>query len=65
MNRQDYNKQILDYIAAYINLYPNQRFGQILVNLNIIQINPRGEIIDPFYEESQATFEMVKLSMPK
>lgn len=65
MTRKEYNKQILDLISKYIDQHPNQRFGQILVNLNIIQISPKGEIIDPFYEESQTTFEMVKLSMPK
>jgi hypothetical protein len=36
-NHIEFNRQILEIIAAYAEKNPTQRFGQILFNLNINQ----------------------------
>lgn len=35
-NRKDYNDKILANLKAYLDAYPDQRFGQALVNLGIL-----------------------------
>ena len=64
--RQDDNKVILDIISHYVENYPDLRFGQILVNSDIIKYEPsvlcEGQredilVIDPFYEESEITWK--------
>lgn len=72
MERQKYNKLILETLSKLVDKYPNLRFGQILVNSDIIQLEEcllEGERqtvikgIDPFYEESEITWN--RLSMNK
>lgn len=62
MTRKEYNKQILDLISKYIDQHPDQRFGQIISNLDIIRTNKSGNIVDPFYEESKTTLERMQAS---
>ena len=60
MTRQEANKKILDILGYYVDKYPDWRFGQILVNSNIVTIvnTSNGTICDdPFYEESEVTLE--------
>lgn len=63
MSRLLYNKAIIDKLSELIYKFPEQRFGQLLVNSDIIQyepdisINGQREIIDPFYEESELTWK--------
>lgn len=57
MLRQEANRKILEVIAQKIEKYPDMRFGQLLVNLNIIQTDYEGRIMDPFYKESVNTLE--------
>ena len=60
MTRQEVNKKILEILGEYVDKYPNWRFGQILVNSNVVTIihTSNGTICDdPFYEESVATLE--------
>lgn len=65
-NRQSANLDILTKIEEMVLNYPDLRFGQILVNLNIIeyQRNPASfDIIgvkDPFNEESVITLNRIK-----
>jgi len=69
MGRQKYNIKILSKLAEIVATYPDLRFGQILVNAGIIQYE-RGILcdgdrwdlltIDPFYEESEDTWERMK-----
>ena len=66
INRQTYNRWILGKLEEIINKYPDLRFGQILVNTGIIQLN-YSEIInevvsakDPFNEEPKITWERIK-----
>lgn len=51
MSRKEYNKQILDKIQTLVELYPDQRFGQIIVNY----IFPNYRTEDIFFEESEET----------
>lgn len=64
MERQKYNKLILERLSKLIDKHPDMRFGQILVNTDIIQVvsNESGipVIQDPFYEEPEVTWERVK-----
>lgn len=66
MSRLLYNKAIIDKLSELIDKFPEQRFGQLLVNSGIIQYKPdisvagqREDIstIDPFYEESELTWK--------
>ena len=63
MNHYLYNKAIIDKLSELIDKFPEQRFGQLLVNSDIIQyepdisVNGQLEVIDPFYEESELTWK--------
>lgn len=50
--RQASNMLILNKLSEYIEKYPDLRFGQLLINLKILQYNFGGSIIDPWNEES-------------
>jgi len=52
MLRQEANKKILEILSNQIDKHPDWRFGQLLVNLNIVQTDYEGRIMDPFYKES-------------
>ena len=58
-----YNKAIINKLSELIDKFPEQRFGQLLVNSDIIQYEPnisvdeQREVIDPFYEESELTWK--------
>ena len=71
MNRQVYNKLILETLSKLIKKYPDLRFGQLLVNCGIIQYEKevlcdgqREDIltVDPFNEESEITWERMLLN---
>ena len=51
--RQEFNLEILKYLAILVEQLPQQRFGQILSNY----VLPDG---DPFFEESAQTLKRVK-----
>lgn len=63
MSRLLYNKTIINKLSELIDKFPEQRFGQLLVNSDIIQYEPdisvdgQLEVIDPFYEESELTWK--------
>ena len=61
MSRLLYNKAIIDKLSELVDKFPEQRFGQLLVNSDIIHYESDGQedvlIIDPFYEESELTWE--------
>jgi hypothetical protein len=64
MERQKkYNKLILETLSKLIEKYPDLRFGQILVNADIITYkNDYDEMVprDPYYEEPEVTLERMK-----
>ena len=66
MERQKYNKLILETLSKLVNKHPDLRFGQILVDCGIIQYEKEvlcdGQrenllTMDPFNEESKITWE--------
>lgn len=62
-NRQMYNRFILSKIESIINKHPYLRFGQILIDSKIlVSVDFDDTIIikDPFYEESEVTWNRVK-----
>lgn len=63
-SRQKYNLKLLEVIKNEVNNNPELRFGQILVDLGIIDyehdyINEVSIVKDPFHEESQTTWVRV------
>lgn len=66
MNRQKYNRKIISKLSEIIEQNPDLRFGQILVNYNIIDLVPdhlHGNALialDPFNEESEVTWNKMK-----
>ena len=63
MERQKYNKLILETLSKLVEKYPDLRFGQILVNAEIITYkNGYNEVVprDPYYEEPEVTWERMK-----
>ena len=63
MKRQKYNKLILEILSKLVEKYPDLRFGQILVNAEIITYkNDYDEMVprDPYYEEPEVTWERMK-----
>ena len=65
MERQKYNKLILETLSKLVEKYPDLRFGQILVNAEIVTYkNDYDETvpIDPFYEESEITWKRMLLN---
>ena len=63
MERQKYNKLILETLSKLVDKYPDLRFGQILVNAEIITYkNDYDEMVprDPYYEEPEVTWERMK-----
>lgn len=73
--RLDYNREILSLLAAYIERYPEMRFGQALHNLRIAHafktLKPSKEddgfydyhLEDNFYEEPSNTLRRVYSSI--
>ncbi|MFA5626135.1 MAG: hypothetical protein WC965_01490 [Thiohalomonadaceae bacterium] len=56
MTRQEYNRKIVESLSQQVERHPQQRFGQLLVNLGILEYRPGAEMVDPFYEEPAETF---------
>ena len=50
--RQESNRLILNKLSEYVEKYPDIRFGQLLVNLKILQYNIDGTMMDPWSDES-------------
>lgn len=60
-DRRYYNNEILDLISLYLDKYPDQRFTQALVNLDIAVTIPNNDgtqtsVID-YNEESKRTLD--------
>lgn len=65
MERQKYNKLILETLSKLVDKHPDLRFGQILTNAEVITYrNDYDEIVveDPFNEESQTTWKRMLLN---
>ena len=65
MERQKYNRLILERLSKLVEKHPDLRFGQILANAEVITYkNDYDEIVptDPFYEESEITWKRMLLN---
>lgn len=56
--RKEYNEKILKELTDYLTKYPEIRFGQALINLNIIEIDEKNSTLlfgpqykDPYNDE--------------
>ena len=56
MTRQEANREIVRALEAFVEVYPNQRFGQIICNYFLPEYREK----DPFFEESTVTLERLK-----
>ena len=62
-NRKLFNTAIVRKLQELVEEYPDLRFGQILVNAGIIELQMMGDrlmAIDPFNEEPEIVWERVK-----
>lgn len=57
--RQASNMLILNKLSEYIEKYPDLRFGQLLISLEILQYGVGGCIRDPWNEESIDTLRRI------
>lgn len=58
-DRQKYNKELLERIKQYVEMYPDWRFHQILQNIGIC-MRAQG---DMFFEESYETARRVRKTL--
>jgi hypothetical protein len=62
-NRKLFNTAIVRKLQELVEEYPDLRFGQILVNSEIVQVTATSEGVkcqDPFYEEPEIMWERIK-----
>lgn len=57
MTRLEYNREIINKLSELIEKYPDWRFGQLLINVEIVKgttdNNEQFFVLDPFYDESK------------
>lgn len=69
--RQELNLEILRQLTHYIKMYPDQRFGQALVNLGVLKEDNRlrndsgVSYLDPFYEEPKDMLARIRETKKK
>lgn len=65
MNHYLYNNAIINKLSELVQKYPEQRFGQLLINSGILEMKwntlldgERFDLVcnDPFYEEPEITW---------
>ena len=59
MKRQEANRQILRILEKFIEMAPDQRFGQIICNYFI----PDYREADPFFVESERTLQIAEANL--
>lgn len=59
--RQKYNLEILKKLQDFIEKHPEYRFHQALWAAGLITRDKDLNIIDKFYEESEVTFDKLKI----
>lgn len=61
MTRKEANMEIVRLIVNYINMNPDQRFTQIIQNLDIVEYDGDSNMLrDNYHEESKDTLERIK-----
>ena len=59
--RQKYNLEILKKLQDFIEKHPEYRFHQALWAAGLVTRDKDLNIIDKFYEESEVTFDKLKI----
>jgi len=59
MTRKEANVRIVEILTNAIEMYPDQRFGQIMRNLDVIEEINESVWKDEFYLESEELLERV------
>jgi hypothetical protein len=52
MTRLEANREILNLLYQYIERYPDQRFSQVLLNTDVVEMHGAGLWRDEYYKES-------------
>jgi hypothetical protein len=64
MTRKEANLEIIRLIHAYAETYPDQRFGQILQNIDVVRRSKSASTLeDEYYLESEELLKRVALSI--
>jgi hypothetical protein len=64
MTRKEANLEIIRLIYAYVENYPDQRFGQILQNIDVVRRSKSASTLeDEYYLESEELLKRVVLSI--
>jgi len=70
--RKEYNEKILKELTDYLTKYPEIRFGQALINLNIIEIDRENSTLlfgpqykDPYNDEPITIYNRLRNWRPK
>ena len=59
--RKEYNEKILEVLTKYLEENPEIRFGQALINLNILQNEKDKPVVfDPFSDESVDIYQRMR-----
>ena len=59
--RKEYNEKILEVLTKYLEENPEIRFGQALINLNILQNEKdKNVVFDPFSDESVDIYQRMR-----
>ena len=59
--RKEYNEKILEVLTKYLEENPEIRFGQALMNLNILQNEKDKHVVfDPFSDESVDIYQRMR-----
>jgi hypothetical protein len=67
-NRLAHNLSILAMLKTYLEMYPDMRFGQALVNMDVLVSGTStdlGVVQDPFYDESSVIRDRMIAYMSK
>ena len=66
MKRQNANRQIIQILSALVEMYPDMRFHQLLVNVDILKTDPHSEglpvVRNEYHVESEVVLERMKHS---
>ena len=70
--RKEYNEKILKELTDYLTKYPDIRFGQALINLNIIEIDEINSTLlfgpkykDPYNDEPITIYNRLRNWRPE
>lgn len=66
MSRLEANRRILENLILLVELYPDTRFGQLLINTGVVDQRFDGRHLvtrDPFHEESSVALARLEQNL--